>query len=50
MFFKNGSLKSKVVYKNNKPVTNWIYYNEQGKKEREDIYKNGKFFYEKHFD
>ena len=26
MFHKNGSLKSEVIYKNDKPSTNWIYY------------------------
>ena len=50
MYHKNGSIKSKVIYKNDKPFTNWVYFNEDGKKEREDIYKNGKFFYEKYFD
>tara|TARA_B100000886_G_scaffold330117_1_gene280229 strand:- start:252 stop:788 length:537 start_codon:yes stop_codon:yes gene_type:complete len=48
MFHKNGKMKSKVTYKNNLPATNWIYYNEEGKEERIDIYENGKFFYEKH--
>ena len=48
MFHKNGSLKSEVVYENDKPSTNWIYYDENGKKEKEDVYENGKFFYEKY--
>ena len=50
MFHKNGSVKSEVVYKNDKPSTNWIYYDEYGKKEKEDVYENGKFFYEKYFE
>ena len=41
MFHKNGSLKSEVFYKNDKPLNNWIYYDENGKKEREDIYEDG---------
>ena len=48
MFHANGQMKSKVTYEDNVPSTNWIYYNEDGEKERIDIYKNGKFFYEKH--
>ena len=50
MFHKNGSIKSEVVYKNDKPATNWKYFNEEGKIERIDIYKDGKFFYEKYLD
>tara|TARA_Y100000766_G_C18534916_1_gene425455 strand:- start:23 stop:556 length:534 start_codon:yes stop_codon:yes gene_type:complete len=48
MFHQNGSLKSEVFYKDDKPSTNWVYYNENGEKVRIDIYKDGKFFYEKH--
>ena len=40
---------SEVTYGDGKPVSNWIYFNENGEKERVDIYQNGKFFYEKHF-
>ena len=50
MFHKNGALKSEVVYKNDKPSTNWIYYDKDGRKEKEDVYKNGKFIYEKYFE
>ena len=50
MFHQNGELRSKVFYKNNKPNTNWLYFDEEGKKIREDVYKDGKFFYEKYFD
>ena len=50
MFHKSGKLKSEVTYKNNKPSTDWVYYDEKGKKERIDIYKDGKFIYEKHLD
>ena len=50
MFHKNGKIRSEVTYKNNKPSTDWIYYDDEGKKERIDIYKNGKFFYEKHLE
>ena len=48
MFHENGSLKSEVFYKDDKPSTNWTYYNEKGEKVRVDIYKDGKFFYEKY--
>ena len=35
MFHKNGALKSEVVYKrNDKPSTNWIYYDKDGRKEK----------------
>ncbi len=50
MFHKNGALKSEVIYKNDKPSTNWIYYDKDGRKEKEDVYKNGKFIYEKYFE
>ena len=49
MFHKNGQIKSEVVYSNGKPASNWMYYDEYGKKERVDIYEDGKFFYEKYF-
>ena len=48
MFHKNGNLRSSVTYKNDMPATNWTYYDEIGEIERIDIYKNGKFIYEKH--
>ena len=47
-FHKNGQIISEVTYKNDKPSTNWTYYDENGEVERIDIYRNGKFFYEKH--
>ena len=48
MFHKNGQIRSEVTYKNDKPSTNWTYYDENGEVERIDVYRNGKFFYEKH--
>ena len=48
MFHKNGQIRSEVTYKNDKPISNWTYYDENGEVERIDIYRNGKFFYEKH--
>ena len=50
MFHNNGALKSEVIYKNDKPITNWIYYDKDGRKEKEDVYQNGKFIYEKYFE
>ncbi len=49
MFHKNGEVKSEVIYKDDKPSTNWVYFDKNGEKERVDIYKDGKFFYEKYF-
>ena len=34
MFHKNGQIRSEVTYKNDKPSTNWTYYNENGEVER----------------
>ena len=48
MYHQNGNVKSEVMYKDNKPSTNWVYFDDKGNKERIDIYKNGKFIYEKH--
>ena len=48
MFHKNGQIRSEVTYKNDKPSSNWTYYDEKGEIERIDIYRNRKFFYEKH--
>ena len=48
MYHQNGNVKSEVIYKDNKPSTNWVYFDDKGNKERIDIYKNGKFIYEKH--
>ena len=50
MFHKNGEVRSEVIYKNDKPSSNWTYFDENGKKEKVDIYKDGKFFYEEYFD
>ena len=50
MYHKNGKIRSEVLYENDKPASNWIFFDESGKKEREDVYKDGKFFYEKYFD
>ncbi len=47
MFYPNGSVESEVTYRNGKPVTNWLYFDENGKKESVKIYENGKFIYEK---
>ena len=43
----NGSVESEVTYGNGKPVTNWLYFDENGKKSSVKIYENGKFIYEK---
>ena len=48
MFHKNGKVRSEVIYKNDKAFSNWVYFDEKGDKERIDIYKDGKFFYEKY--
>ena len=37
-----------VTYGNGKPVTNWLYFDENGKKESVKIYENGTFIYEKY--
>ncbi len=50
MYHKNGAIKSEVLYENDRPASNWVYYDENGKKERIDFYEDGKFFYEKYFD
>lgn len=48
MFHKNGKIHSEVTLKNGEPITNWVYFDDTGEKERIDIYKDGQFFYEKH--
>ena len=50
MYHKNGAIKSEVLNENDRPASNWVYYDENGKKERIDFYEDGKFFYEKYFD
>ena len=48
MFYPDGSLESEVTYGDGKPITNWIYYDRKGKKERIKIYEKGIFIYEKY--
>ena len=48
MFYPDGSLESEVTYGDGKPITNWIYYDRKGKKERVKIYEKGIFIYEKY--
>ena len=48
MFYPDGSLESEVTYGDGKPITNWIYYDKKGKKERVKIYEKGIFIYEKY--
>jgi len=47
MFYPNGKLESEVTFKNGKPITNWLYFDEAGKKEKSKVYENGIFIYEK---
>ena len=44
MFHKNGQIKSEVVYSNGKPASNWMYYDEYGKKEKRIFMKMENFF------
>ena len=44
MFHKNGQIKSEVVYSNGKPASNWMYYDEYGKKEKWIFMKMENFF------
>ena len=48
MFYPDGSLESEVTYGDGKPITNWIYYDRKGNKERIKIYEKGIFIYEKY--
>ena len=47
-FHKNGEVMSEVTYLNGKPNSNWIHFDELGKKNKVEYYENGKFFYEEH--
>ena len=42
--YKNGQIKSEVVYSNGKPASNWMYYDEYGKKEKWIFMKMENFF------
>ena len=44
MFHKNGALKSEVVYKNDKPSTNWIYYDKDGRKRKRGCLQKWKIY------
>ena len=48
MFYPDGSLESEVTYGDGKPITNWVYYDRKGNKERIKIYEKGIFIYEKY--
>ena len=49
-FHKNGEIMSEVTYLGGRPNSNWIHFDELGKKIKVEYYENGKFFYEEHFD
>ena len=46
MFHKNGKIMSEVTYGNGQPISDWVHFDETGKKVRVEYYDNGKFFYE----
>jgi len=48
MYYPDGSVESEVTYGNGKPITNWVYFDKNGKKDRVKIYENGTFIYEKY--
>lgn len=50
MFHKNGKIMSEVTYGNGQPISDWVHFDETGKKIRVEYYDNGKFFYEEYFD
>ena len=48
MYYPDGSVESEVTYGNGKPITNWVYFDKNGNKERVKVYENGTFIYEKY--
>ncbi len=50
MYYPDGTVESEVTYGNGKPITNWVYFDKNGEKERVKIYENGTFIYEKYLE